>query len=152
MFFELFFRPSLNKLLIMKQLKFYTYLITFTFFVISCGSLPTKNISNVKEQPVVIANEALQYEVIIIDQGFTSFLNTTARPKEYYSNSYLKNKNRVYVNVWNSRARNPQRYNSNIYENVIDYQSTIDYGLDVNYKLYWYFKFAEQKYKMKLNY
>jgi hypothetical protein len=152
MFFKIFFRPLLNKLLTMKQLKLYLYLITFTFFVVSCGSYPTKNNTTVKEEPVVIANEALQYEIIIIDPGFTLFLNTVARPKEYYSESYLKIKNRVYVNVWNSRARNPQRYNSNIYENIIDYQPNLDYGLDVNYKLYWYFKFAENKYKMKLLY
>lgn len=136
----------------MKQLKSYLYLITFTFFVVSCGSYPTKNNTTVKEQPVVIANEALQYEVIIIDQGFTSYLNTVARPIEYYSESYLKNKNRVYINVWNSRASNPQRFNSSIYENVIDYQPNLDYGLEVNYKLFWYFKFAENKYKIKLTY
>mgnify|MGYP005989933323 CR=1 FL=1 len=152
MFFKLFFRPSLNKSLIMKQLKFYLHLLVFAFLVASCGSYPAKNNTTIKEEPVVIANEALEYEIIIIDQGFTTFLNTVARPMEYYSESYLKNKNRVYVDVWNSRVRNPQRYNGNIYENIIDYQSNIDYGLEVNYKLFWYFKFAEQKYKMKLNY
>ncbi|WKD85928.1 hypothetical protein KCTC32516_01277 [Polaribacter huanghezhanensis] len=136
----------------MKQLKFYTFLIPFILLIVSCGSYQTKNNTTIKEQPVVIANEALQYEIIIIDPGFTTFLNTQARSKEYYSESYLKNKNRLYVNVWNNRVRYPQRFNSNIYENAIDYQANIDYGLDVNYKLYWYFKFAEQKYKMKLSY
>jgi uncharacterized protein YcfL len=136
----------------MKQLKFYSYLIIFTFFIISCGSYPTKDNNTTKEQPVVIENEALEYQIIIIDQGFTSFLNNTARSRDYYSNSYLKNKNRVYVAAWNNRVRNPQKYNSNIYENIIDYQQNAAYGLEVNYKLYWYFKFAEQKYKMKLNY
>jgi len=151
MFFKLFFRPSLNKLLNMKQLKFYVYFFTFTFLIVSCGYYPAKNNTTVKKQPVVISNETLEYEIIIIDPGFTSFLNTQDRPKEYYSESYLKNKNRVYVNVWNSRVRNPQRYDSRIYENVIDYQTNVDYGLDVNYKLFWYFKFAEQKYRMKLD-
>ncbi len=152
MFIKLFFRPSLNKLLIMKQLKFCLYVFSFSFLVVSCGSYQTKKITTEKEEPVVIANEKLEYQVIIIDQGFTTFLNTVARPIEYYSESYLKNKNRVYVDVWNSRARNPQRFDSSIYENVIEYQSNVDYGLDVNYKLFWYFKFAEQKYKMKLTY
>tara|TARA_R110002073_G_scaffold218893_3_gene379287 strand:- start:7 stop:417 length:411 start_codon:yes stop_codon:yes gene_type:complete len=136
----------------MKQLKFYTFLITFILLVVGCGSYPTKNNTTAKEEPVVIANEALQYEIIIIDIGFTLFLNTQARPIEYYSESYLKNKNILYVNVWNNRVRDPQQFDSNIYENEIDYQANVDYGLDVNYKLYLYFKFAEQKYKMKLNY
>lgn len=136
----------------MKPLKFYTYLIIFSLLIISCGSYPTKNNSEIKEQPVVIANEALEYELIIIDQGFTTYLNSEARPKEYFSKNYLMNKNRVYVNIWNGRVRNSQRYNPSIYENIIDYEPNVDYGLEVNYKLYWYFKFAEQKYKMKLNF
>lgn len=129
---------------------------TLTYFlllilIMSCSSYPTKNKTQIKEEPVVIANEKLEYEVIIIDQGFTSFLNTQARTREYYSNTYLRNKNRRYVLVWNSRARNPQRFSSSIYENIIDYNPSIDYGLEVNYKLFWYFKFAEQKYKMRLD-
>lgn len=152
MFFGIIFATLLHKLLIMKPLKFYLFLIVFSFLIISCGSYPTKNNSEIKEQPVVIENEALEYQIIIIDQGFTSYLNNTARSRDYYSNSYLKNKNRVYVAAWNNRVRNPQKYNSNIYENIIDYQQNVEYGLEVNYKLYWYFKFAEQKYKMKLNY
>ena len=152
MFFGIIFATLLHKLLIMKPLKFYTYLIIFSLLIISCGSYPTKNNSEIKEQPVVIANEALEYELIIIDQGFTTYLNSEARPKEYFSKNYLMNKNRVYVNIWNGRVRNSQRYNPSIYENIIDYEPNVDYGLEVNYKLYWYFKFAEQKYKMKLNF
>jgi len=134
----------------MKQLKFYLYGLSIVLFVISCGSY-TKN-TVLKEEPVVISNEELEYEIIIIDQGFTTFLKSQARSKNFYSESYLKSKNRQYVGVWNSRVSNPQQYNSSIYENIIDYQHNIDYGLDVNYKLFWYFKFAEQKYKMKLTY
>lgn len=136
----------------MKYLKIIASITLLSTLIIGCGSYPTKNNTTKKEEPVVIANEKLEYEIIIIDQGFTSFLRTQARPREYYSETYLKNKNRRYVAVWNTRARNPQRFNTNIYENIIDYNPTEDYGLEVNYKLFWYFKFAEQKYKMKLDY
>jgi uncharacterized protein YcfL len=136
----------------MKYLKIIASITLLSMLVIGCGSYPTKNNTTKKEEPVVIANEKLEYEIIIIDQGFTSFLRTQARPREYYSETYLKNKNRRYVTVWNTRARNPQRFNTSIYENIIDYNPTEDYGLEVNYKLFWYFKFAEQKYKMKLDY
>lgn len=134
--------------LIMKQLKLTLFSILLSFILVGCNSFKTKT---AKEKPVVISNEALAYEIIIIDQGFTLFLKTQARNKNYYSESYLKNKNRNYVIVWNSRVRNPQKYNTNIYENIIEYNPAIDYGLDVNYKLFWYFKFAEQKYRMSLN-
>ena len=128
-----------------------------TFFCIgvllwSCGSSPLKNSSDTKEEPVVIANDSLEYEIIIIDIGFSAYLNSTAFPPGYYSQNYLENRNVQFVTNWNIRANNPARGNPNIYENVMDYQPTVDYGYDVNYKLFNYFLFAQNKYKMNLGY
>ena len=95
----------------MKQLKFILTVFVFSLLIVNCGSYPIKNTTNINEEPVVISNEALEYEIIIIDQGFTTFLNTEARSKEYYSETYLKSKNRIYVQIWNSRVQNPQRFN-----------------------------------------
>jgi hypothetical protein len=120
------------------------------FFIWSCSSLPIKKSSSEKEAPVVIANDSLAYEIIIIDPGFNAYLNTTAYPKEYYSQTYLENKNAIFVTNWNIRARNPRRYNAMIYENSIDYELTIDYGYEVNYTLFNYFMFAQQKYNINL--
>ncbi len=136
----------------MKLLKYTFYTIACMLFIISCGTYPMKSINATKEEPVVIANEALEYEIIIMDVGFTSYLYSIAKPRSYYSKAYLQSKNRIYVAMWNNRVRNPGTYNPSIYENIIEYEPNIDYGLEVNYKLYWYFKFAEQKYKMRLNY
>jgi hypothetical protein len=137
----------------MKLLKSIFYLLSILLFL-ACGSYSniTSTNTTIKEDPVVIANKALEYEIIIIDIGFTLYLNSVAKPMNYYSQTYLQSKNRIYVANWNNRARNPQQYNNSIYENIIDYEPNVDYGLEVNYKLYWYFKFAEQKYKMKLSY
>ncbi len=137
----------------MKLLKSIFYLLSILLFI-ACGSYPNTTSTNttIKEAPVVIANSALEYEIIIIDVGFTLYLNSVAKPMNYYSQTYLQSKNRVYVANWNNRVSNPQQYNNSIYENIIDYEPNVDYGLEVNYKLYWYFKFAEQKYKMKLSY
>ena len=77
-------------------------------------------------------------------------LNTIAKPEGYYSQDYLESRNTFYVTEWNNRVRSPLQYNRNIYENIIDYQSNVDYGYDVNYKLFNYFEFAQQKYKMSL--
>ncbi|MGY0426883.1 MAG: DUF6146 family protein, partial [Polaribacter sp.] len=114
------------------------------------GSSPLKHKSTEKEPPVVIANDSLEYEITIIDPGFTAYLNSTAHPAGFYSQQYLESRNIFWVNSWNIRAQNPLRYNSDIYENVIDYQSNIDYGYDVNYKLFNYFLFAQRKYNMNL--
>ncbi|MEE9407199.1 MAG: DUF6146 family protein [Polaribacter sp.] len=132
----------------MKHFKQILLLITAGFFIWSCGSSSINN--TVKEEPVVIANDSLEYEITIIDIGFNRFLNSVAQPGGYYSQQYLESRNRIFVTNWNIRARNPMKFNNNIYENIIDYQSNIDYGYEVNYKLFNYFMFAQQKYKMRL--
>ncbi len=116
---------------------------------ISCTSTKTTTTKDAKlpEGAVRIANEELEYEIIIIDIGFETYLYSIAKPANYYSQNYYENKNRFYVIEWNIRARDPLRYDDSIYENVIDYDFNIDYGLDVNYKLFNYFKFVEYKYK-----
>jgi len=120
-------------------------------FLYACSSYPVKNSEKSKEKPVIISNDSLEYEVIIIDTGFTLYLNTIAKPKNYYSLNYLENRNSMYVTNWNLRALNPSKFNSPIYENRIDYSSQIRYGLEVNYKLFNYFQFAQQKYKITLD-
>ena len=128
------------------------YIVLVTgILIFSCGT-PKKTViesNDQQEEPVRIANDSLEYEIIIFDIGFTSYL-ATAKPMSFYTQTNLEAKNRVYVTEWNNRARNLIRYNSDIYENVIDYQPNKDYGMEVNYKLYQYFQFAQKKYKMRL--
>lgn len=130
---------------------FLTALVIFSF-IVGCNSSKTtvKSNENTKEQPYRIANDSLEYEIIIFDVGFETYLQTIARPANFYTQQYYENKNRIYVTEWNIRAQNPMRYNNQIFENRIDYDFNIDYGLDVNYKLYNYFKFVEYKYNIKL--
>ena len=125
------------------------YIIFIGLVIFSCGT-HKKNLidnSNLPEHAVRIANDSLEYEIIIIDPGFDTYLATIAKPANFYSQSYYEVKNRFYVTEWNIRAKNPFRYNSSIYENEINYEFDTDYGLEVNYKLYNYFKFVEYKYK-----
>ena len=128
------------------------YFFAIALTVISCGTTNTKNASDSKkdiEEAVVISNDSLEYEIIIYDIGFSTYLNTIAKPMGYHSQNYLEAKNNFYVIEWNIRANNPIRY-GDIYENQIEYSTNIDYGLEVNYKLYNYFKFFERKYKVRL--
>ena len=119
-------------------------LLVLCVIIYNCNSLPIKNTSNTNEKPVVIANDSLEYEIIIFDIGFNLYLNTIARPMGYYSQKFLENKNDIFVTNWNLRAMNPTRYDVSIYGNVIDYDPNIDYGLEVNYKLFNYFLFAQK--------
>ncbi|MXO05587.1 DUF6146 family protein [Flavobacterium sp. HBTb2-11-1] len=99
---------------------------------------------------VRIANDSLEYEVIIIDNGFSTWLASRAYPRNYYSLQYLENKNYLYVTEWNNRVLQPQRYNPNLYEMSINYRPDIHYGYEVNYLIYNYMIYFQNTYKQKL--
>jgi hypothetical protein len=131
----------------------------FTFFgliLICLVSCKTKNIAAtstpnpIKGDTVKIANEALEYEVTIIDAGFTYWLNSRAFPRNYHSESYLESKNRFYVAEWNNRALQPMRYDPSLYEMQINYDNNVHYGYEVNYLIYNYMIYFQNTYKQKL--
>lgn len=134
----------------MKLLKHILLFFTFSLLVWACGSSVLQKKGIEKEKPVVIANDSLEYEIIIIDIGFNNFLNSIAQPEGFYTQEYMENRNRAWVISWNLRFQNPNQFNPNIYENRIEYVPTIDYGYEVNYKLFNYFLFAQRKYNMNL--
>jgi hypothetical protein len=100
---------------------------------------------------VRIANDSLQYEVIIIDGGFNSWLAGNGKPRGFYSETYLENRNQTYVSEWNSRVSQPQRYNPDLYEMRIDYDSNIHYGYEVNYLIYNYMIYFQIVNKQQLS-
>ncbi|NVJ89312.1 MAG: hypothetical protein HWD82_07715 [Flavobacteriaceae bacterium] len=134
----------------MKFLKYLIFLTIFASLLYACGSSLINNSKNIKEEPVKIANDSLEYEIIIIDPGFTNYINAIAQPRGFYSQKYMEIRNIAWVLTWNQRARNLNTFNPNIYQNEIDYDRNIDYGYEVNYLLFNYFLFAQQKYNMDL--
>lgn len=123
--------------------------------LISCNSSKPivskeKNANSTVNDTVRIANDSLEYEVIIIDPGFNLWLNSMAQPRSYYTQQYLESKNQIYVNEWNNRVLQPQRYNPNLYEMTIDYNSNINYGYEVNYLIYNYMIYFQNNYRQKL--
>ena len=124
------------------------------FGIYSCKtSKATSSVSenNTTSQDIVrIANNKLEYEILIIDPGFNFWLESRAKPEGYYSQQFLENRNRLFVIEWNNRVLQPQRYAPNLYEMQIDYQAHVDYGYEVNYKLYNYFIYFQIQYKQQL--
>lgn len=99
---------------------------------------------------IKIVNDELEYEVIIIEPGFDFWLASTAYPRGYLSQNYMETKNYLYVSEWNYRVRAPDRYSPNLYEMIIDYSPSINYGYEVNYLLYNYMIFFQNKYNQRL--
>ncbi|MDY6799624.1 MAG: DUF6146 family protein [Bacteroidota bacterium] len=106
---------------------------------------------NLKDSSSVEINseDSTEYELLVLDAGFENYLLTVPHPKNFYSNEYYKNWNIQYCNEWNRRHQNPFRY-GDFYETQINYEPSVDYGIDLNYKLYYYFQYIEDKYGIVL--
>ncbi|WP_298393027.1 DUF6146 family protein [Flavobacterium sp.] len=129
------------------------YVFTLLFIIIGCSTtsktVPTTDNTKVSDT-IRIANEELEYEVIIIDGGFTSWLNSVAKPRGYYTENYLESRNQIYVSEWNRRFLQPQQYDSRLYEMQINYDNNTKYGYEVNYLIYNYFIYFQITNKQQL--
>ncbi|WP_027066881.1 DUF6146 family protein [Maribacter sp. Hel_I_7] len=145
----------------MKKNTFYSLLIlsATTLLFINCSTTKDslsiteseeKTFKQVQEDTITISSEKTEYEIIIIEPGFTTWLSSIAKPEGYYSQNFLENRNNIMVLEWNNRVLQPSRFNPNLYELRIDYSQQIDYGYEVNYKLYNYFIYFQRKYNQRL--
>jgi len=135
----------------------------FAFFMVlvSGGCTSTKKTVEITDEEkmafnkkgadtVKIASDSTEYEIIIIEPGFNFWLQSIARPEGYYSQSFLENRNQIFVINYNQRVLQPQRYGADLYQLQIDYNSSTDYGYEVNYKLYNYFIYFQRRYNQRL--
>lgn len=121
-------------------------------FVIGCTtnkSLTTTGQASAQNDTIRIANDSIEYEVIIIDGGFNTWLNTTAKRRGYYSQNYLETRNILWVTEWNNRYRT-QMNNQHLYLMPIDYRQGINYGYEVNYLLFNYLTYYQLKNNIRL--
>ncbi len=113
----------------------------------SCGT--TKPNALQKQKVAMIAdNDSSEYTLIVLDSGFEGYI-ATKPPATYHAQHYYENWNNQYVIEWNIRHGNPLRYGG-FYETAINYDPFEDYGLELNYRLYYYFQFIKDKYGIVL--
>jgi len=94
-----------------------------------------------------VAADSLEYRLIVFDTGFETWL-LTEPPMSYYSNDYYMRKNRLYVMEWNGRYISSNQ--NGLYDNYIDFEPKTDYGLEINYRLYYFFRYFEETNHLKL--
>lgn len=132
------------------------YTLIILLLIIACSSTKTnigiteKSTTAASNDTIKIVNEEIEYEVIIIEPGFNFWLQSTAFPRGYYSQNYMEIKNNNYILEWNNRVRQPQVYAPDLYEMMINYEPTINYGYEVNYLIYNYMIYFQNKYNQKL--
>jgi len=127
----------------MKNLIFIAFLFVIIFGCTTSRTSREKTFSKdekvVKNDTIRIANEEIEYEVIIIDSGFNSWFLSYSKPRNYYSQQYLEARNRDWVIGWNNKFIQGNR----LIEMSIDYQNNIDYGYEVNYMLFNYLSYFQ---------
>lgn len=134
----------------MKTVNLFLGILGLSFM--SCVAQPKtdavdKGTTKIENGKVILSNPDLEYEVIIMDNGFERWFNTNRMPKGHYSIDFLENKNRSWVQQWNAKALQPH---SGI-DYSIDYNNQTHYGYEVNYMLYHYLLYYQQMNKIKLN-
>ncbi|HNQ36802.1 MAG: hypothetical protein KA780_04990 [Prolixibacteraceae bacterium] len=93
--------------------------------------------------PDTAGEDSTSYELIVLDPGFETWFLTRSRPAWFHSQSYYESWNRQYVTEWNMKATSPRH--SRIFETIIGYDPLVDYGLEINHKLFYYFQYVEKE-------
>lgn len=92
--------------------------------------------------------DSTQYQIWIIDPDFDRWYFLRFSPSLDRSNDYYRARNQIGVDNWNNyftRGRYSRVINSYIY-----YNPSTDYGIEVNRRLYWYFKYVEENFRVRL--
>lgn len=105
--------------------------------------------STTANDTVRIANDSLEYEIIIIEPGFNGWL-AAQPPRGFRAQSSMDISNDFKVIEYNLRVNNPYQFDPNLYVMRIDYDPQVDYGYEVTYLLFNYFIFFEQRYNQRL--
>jgi len=124
--------------------------LTWMLGIFMLGCTSTQRVPVASSENIHIEEEEEQHELIILDPGFETWFNQNARPVGFYSKSYYESQNERYVAAWNNLY---QTYGGNSpFENQINYDFTKDYGLELNYRLFWYFKYVEARFGNRYNF
>ena len=98
------------------------------------------------QKPDTTKNDSTEYKLIVFDSGFETWYLQRNKPSWYHTESYYEHWNQRYVNEWNYRyALGDARFDSHI-----EYRPSKDYGIELEHKLYYYFKYFQEKNNVSL--
>ena len=128
----------------MKKLLFWMGIMVI---VVACSTQKriTKTVARTIE---VETDDSLEYELETFDSEFESWYLLHNGPAEYRSKSYYEYWNRQYVSAWNANAMQHDR--KSFFEPIVGYDPTIDYGFELNHKLFYYFQYVENILKISI--
>ncbi len=116
-------------------------------FVVACSTQKaakkTKRASNVQ-----IENDSTEYAMETFDGKFDSWYEMQKSKATDRSQEYYEQWNQKYVAAWNAKAASGQ-YGS-FFEPISGYEPNIDYGFELNHRLFYYFQYVENVLKIKI--
>lgn len=128
----------------MKQLIFF---IGVFIFVIACST--QKGIVKIEEDKDETAEEdSVEYALETFDSKFDTWYLLHNNPSQYRSQEYYEGWNQRYIAAWNYNATQPgKRW---FFEPVVGWYPTVDYGFELNHKLFYYFQYVERVLKIEI--
>lgn len=116
----------------------YIYFILFILLIFACSSNKELSVQTTEKE---IENDSISYELIVLDPGFETWFLPNSRASWNRSQDYYENWNRRYVNAWNYKEMGYRHFQ--LLDGYIDYNPQVDYGVEINHKLFYYFQYVE---------
>lgn len=126
-------------------------------FLIGWACSTQKKATEVKPRTVEVAGQdsvasnskdSVEYSIETFDPKFESWYEMHKNETAYHSEQYYEQWNRQYVSAWNANATDPRK--SAFFEPIVGYNPNVDYGLELNHKLFYYFQYVENVLKIKI--
>jgi len=100
------------------------------------------------KEEMVAVEDSIEYQLETFDAKFETWYALHNKPSQYRSQEYYENWNRQYVNAWNYNATRPGK--SSFFEPIVGYEPNVDYGFELNHKLFYYFQYVERVLKIEI--
>lgn len=105
-----------------------------TLSMISCGTSEKLDSEPIEQTQT---SDSTEYELVVFDAGFETWFQQRSQPAWYHSKPFYKSWNQRFTDRWNALVRTGRPG----YDTEINYNPAIDYGLELEHKLYYFFKY-----------
>ena len=116
--------------------------------VVFCACSSQKDIVKIAPAKNVAVIDSTEYELLVFDPQFETWFMTNYSPAKDHSNEYYQSWNNQYVTDWNYHYM--AGHYSSVFENYIDWDDSVNYGIELNRKLYYYFRYVETYLKVPI--
>jgi len=116
--------------------------------VVLCACSVQKDIVKIAPAKHVAVIDSTEYELLVFDPQFETWFQINYSPAKDHSNEYYQSWNNQYVTDWNYHYM--AGHYSSVFENYIDYDDFVNYGIELNRKLYYYFRYVETYLKVQI--